>query len=244
MVASTPLCLLSYGVGRSYGREKGAVAAQQAGRRKIGSGINFVKFRVLYMAVKKLCKVDGCENPSRRRGWCNAHYHRWKAHGDPLGGGTPHGALLRWIVETALPYNGDDCLIWPFGRDSRGYGFITVDGKHQYASRYVCEQTYGQPPTDDHEAAHSCGKGHEGCVNPNHLSWKTRNGNHADKLTHGTHNRGERHNLAKLTEADVRRIRKLSKSITGLALADMYGVSPTTIYDIINGYTWGWLDAA
>jgi hypothetical protein len=33
------------------------------------------------------CQIEGCEQPSDRRGWCNRHYIRWRRHGDPLGGG-------------------------------------------------------------------------------------------------------------------------------------------------------------
>jgi len=33
------------------------------------------------------CSVEGCENRGDiRKGLCNAHYRRWKRHGDPLGG--------------------------------------------------------------------------------------------------------------------------------------------------------------
>ena len=30
------------------------------------------------------CSVEGCEKPSKTRGWCGMHYKRWKKHGDPL----------------------------------------------------------------------------------------------------------------------------------------------------------------
>lgn len=30
------------------------------------------------------CAVDGCDNPTRARGWCETHYQRWRRHGDPL----------------------------------------------------------------------------------------------------------------------------------------------------------------
>jgi len=33
------------------------------------------------------CAIDGCTNPSRKRGWCEKHYSRWKAHGTPHGPG-------------------------------------------------------------------------------------------------------------------------------------------------------------
>lgn len=34
---------------------------------------------------KRTCSVDGCDNPHFGRGWCNRHYKRWAATGDPLG---------------------------------------------------------------------------------------------------------------------------------------------------------------
>ncbi len=34
--------------------------------------------------TKGTCSVDGCDRPSRKRGWCTLHYGRWRAHGDPL----------------------------------------------------------------------------------------------------------------------------------------------------------------
>jgi len=30
------------------------------------------------------CAVEGCERPSRARGWCAKHYQRWRVHGDPV----------------------------------------------------------------------------------------------------------------------------------------------------------------
>jgi hypothetical protein len=34
----------------------------------------------------KTCSIDGCDGPARKRGWCEKHYSRFKAHGDPLKG--------------------------------------------------------------------------------------------------------------------------------------------------------------
>jgi hypothetical protein len=31
------------------------------------------------------CAVDECASPILARGWCNAHYRRWKLYGDPTG---------------------------------------------------------------------------------------------------------------------------------------------------------------
>jgi len=30
-----------------------------------------------------VCSVDGCSRSSRKRGWCEKHYDRWRFHGDP-----------------------------------------------------------------------------------------------------------------------------------------------------------------
>lgn len=35
------------------------------------------------------CSIEGCDRPVKTRGWCNAHYLRWRRHGDPLGTGIP-----------------------------------------------------------------------------------------------------------------------------------------------------------
>lgn len=33
-----------------------------------------------------VCSVLDCTQPPVARGWCEAHYRRWRRHGDPLGG--------------------------------------------------------------------------------------------------------------------------------------------------------------
>lgn len=38
------------------------------------------------------CAVDGCDRPSRARGWCGMHWQRWRRNGDPtvlVGRGRP-----------------------------------------------------------------------------------------------------------------------------------------------------------
>jgi hypothetical protein len=36
----------------------------------------------------RTCSISGCDRPVAARGWCSAHYCRWRNHGDPLGGST------------------------------------------------------------------------------------------------------------------------------------------------------------
>lgn len=34
---------------------------------------------------KRTCSIDGCGKPVLARGWCGAHYRRWRIHGEPGG---------------------------------------------------------------------------------------------------------------------------------------------------------------
>jgi hypothetical protein len=149
------------------------------------------------------------------------------------------GERKRFIHEVAMHHTGDDCLTWPFSRTKAGYCKISIGRQEILAHRYVCELAHGAPPTTKHQAAHSCGKGH--CLSPWHLSWKTQSENEADKLAHGTHNRGERHVSAKLTEAAAREIIALKGLERKNKLAKRFGVSATTIGDIQAGSKWAWL---
>lgn len=193
----------------------------------------------------KVCPIEGCSRPVRARGLCAAHYHRLRAHGDPTGGKTPRGELLRYIREVVLPYDGDGCLRWPYS-NAGGYGFVQIDGRNKRVTRLVCEHIYGPPPTPKHQAAHLCGNGHEGCCAPNHLAWKTCAENHADKLVHGTSNRGERHGQSKVTTPQVLEIKAMLRGggLSQQKIADRFGVTQTLVSRISRGETWGWLEAA
>lgn len=140
--------------------------------------------------MKQPCKVDGCLKPSRRWGMCNTHSTRWLSHGDTsmvLQGRSPPkfpGLFMREWVLAILAYDGDDCLSWPYAKDKNGYGLGEMGGKLRRAHRYICSLVNGEPPTSKHEAAHSCGNGHLGCVNPNHLRWATTLENQRERWEH------------------------------------------------------------
>lgn len=146
-----------------------------------------LKRKTVRHAMPTNCSIENCARPALTRGMCRSHYVRWSKHGDPLGG-RHYPAIsdeLVWL-ERSLTEVLDECIEWPF-RCSGGYGHVSrrVPGAPS-ASRVVCYMVYGAPPTRKHQAAHSCGKGHKGCVNWRHLSWKTPRENEADKLLHGT----------------------------------------------------------
>lgn len=195
----------------------------------------------------KPCSVDGCNgNAATRgtaRGFCLSHYNRFLNHGDPLGGGTYNGEPMRWINEVVIPYDGDECLIWPFKGNSTGYAQIWIGDTLQLTTRVVCERVHGPAPTPSHECAHSCGKGKSGCVTPSHLRWATRSENHLDKVLHGTHNRGDQHPFNKLSEDDVLAIRTMaSNGVFQNVIADQFNVSRSLICKIVARKRWEWLD--
>lgn len=190
-----------------------------------------------------LCIMDGCDLPRHGHGYCNTHYRRFKSHGDASVTKRPgNSVLLNWIKDH-VNYSGEDCLKWPFTTDGHGRGQITIKGKNKKSPRVMCEFANGPPPSSKHDAAHSCGNGHLGCIHPKHLSWKTRKENEADKLIHGTQIRGENTWNNKLTESQVIKIRGLlasGKTCAEVAIA--YSMHPGTISQIKRRKLWSWLE--
>lgn len=197
------------------------------------------------MANKALCLIPDCSNPVRykNRGWCSAHYQRWSKHGNPTAGRVSNGSGLAEIDRIMEQASQAECWIWPYGKTTGGYGSLSINGVKTYAHRAVCERKYGPAPEKDLEAAHLCGKGHLGCVNPHHLAWKTKTENKADDLVHGVRARGERAGHAKLSESQVREIRHayLNKQGSQSGLGKKYGVARSTIQGIVLRREWGWL---
>jgi hypothetical protein len=72
------------------------------------------------------------------------------------------------------------------------------------------------------------------------LSWGTPAENAADKIGHGTHNRGERHPLARLSEVDVTRMHDLWESgqHSQAELAGLFRVSKMMASLILRGKRW------
>ncbi len=87
------------------------------------------------------------------------------------------------FLQSLVGWQQDACVMWPFSVEQNGYGNFGYLGKMYRAHKFMCELAHGLAPAG-HEAAHSCGVAR--CVNPNHLSWKTRSANELDKRSHGT----------------------------------------------------------
>jgi len=99
------------------------------------------------------------------------------------------GEAQKFLREVVLPYDGTECLIWPFAKTKKGYAQIGIDGKTRLVSRVVCEKAHGPSPSPRHHAAHNCGHGYDACVARRHLAWKTPAENEAEKRDHGKYER-------------------------------------------------------
>lgn len=95
------------------------------------------------------CTIDGCTNliKNRTNGWCDAHYWRYRKHGDPHHGG-PINHMHR-DPESAFAARTErrgTCLLWTGSKNDRGYGKLQVRGRLTYAHVYAWERENGEVP--------------------------------------------------------------------------------------------------
>src|SRR5580693_7299182 len=135
---------------------------------------------------------------------------------------------VRWVRDVALAWDSDECLPFPFPRNPTGYARMWHDGANIYAHQFVCTLTHGPRPSPRHDAAHSCGNGHEGCVNRRHLSWKTKSENQKEGWQQGR--RG------KLTAEQAAAIRLDTRAPH--VIAAEYGVNERNVRKIQSGKGW------
>ncbi len=127
------------------------------------------------------------------------------------------------------------------GTDGTGYPTVSLskDGKRtaKTVHRLVCRAFHGEPNALQNEAAHLDGDRTNGRAD--NLKWCSKIENHSHKRFHGTHQSGERHPRAKLTEATARlALQKLACGETCRAIAEALGVSSSTIEDLRKRKKW------
>ena len=184
-----------------------------------------------------VCSIEGCGRKHYGHGLCKSHCRKKRLYGDPLGGGARWGEPLAFL--RSLP-DTDDCILWPYGKTSRGYGTLLYEGRRVTAHRLSLLLHAGSPTDGDDHALH--GPCHQpACVNPRHLSWGAPAQNAMDRIRDGSQKRGEGvHWSAKLTDADVIEARAL-RHLDGLTvkeLAERYGLNSGQMSRVLNGKGW------
>lgn len=197
------------------------------------------------MAVRfKPCSVADCKGNAHSdakgaTGLCGAHYQRKRNHGSLTAGRVSPGVPLAWLHNHA-DHAGDECLLWPFGSQTAGYGRVFYQGRQRGAHEVMCELAHGPKQSPEHEAAHGCGI--PACVNPRHIRWDTRAGNFGDKKSHGTLLCGERCTDAKLTDEQVIWMRLNFGKLAKAEMARQCGVTFMAASSAIRGRTWSHLN--
>lgn len=142
----------------------------------------------------------------------------------------PPKRWLRNLMEN--PPEDWHCVMWPFTRAQNGYGTVGAKGKIR-PHRIMCEWENGPAPGPKHQAAHKCGRGHEGCVNPRHLHWLTASENQLERYRQsGLQPRN------KLTPEQVDEIRAMKDRERTVDTAARFGVTEANIRQIQAGKIW------
>lgn len=139
----------------------------------------------------------------------------------------------------------DSCWLWTGALCRDGYGRFgnPKAGARQGAHRFSWILSFGPIP-DGMSVLHKCDNPR--CVRPAHLFLGTQLDNIRDMNTKGRTyrfvvKRGEKSNAAKVTEADVREIRRRYRfgGVTHKQLAQEFGISASAVGFIISGRNWG-----
>lgn len=149
---------------------------------------------------------------------------------------TPDGLERRFWAKVT---KSDGCWLWTSARATNGYGKFGdwKNRKTWAAHRLAWTLTNGEIPAGL-EVCHRCNV--KLCVRPGHLYLAPHAINMADAARDGLYWTGEDHLSAKLSEHQVREIRRLraEKRLSFKKLGLKFGIAATAAEDIVKHTTW------
>jgi len=171
--------------------------------------------------------------PKGKRDFCSANCYF------ESGAGPARKTLLERFTPHLSAPNANGCILWQGATTPNGYGVIGSGGHFANnipAHRAAWEFANGPIPAGLF-VCHHCDV--RACVNPDHLFLGTQADNLQD-MAKKNRRKGERQPNHKLTDIQVREIRKLyaQGGISELQLAQQFGVTPSNIHAILKRGTW------
>jgi len=140
---------------------------------------------------------------------------------DAPGPGTQAGRILKPVIDNGYP----SVTFWDSGKPKR------------FRVHVLVAQHFIGPRPDKAHVNHVDGVKTNNCVSNLEYISARENTLHQHRI--GLVNvRGEGNGHAKLNDVAVREIRKLYGTVKGVELARRYGVSPTTISEVVHGKVW------
>jgi len=150
----------------------------------------------------------------------------------------PYGQSLK-ILKALIARETDDCILWPYAHNEKGYGQLEVNGILRKA-HVVAWSIHNRKPIPRYKkqtkrtprVLHRCDV--RNCINPRHLFRGTQKKNLEDMVQKGRNPRGETHHLARLSSAQIKEIRSIEgKSCS--QIAEMYGIGGAYVWMIRAG---------
>lgn len=152
---------------------------------------------------------------------------------------TPTERFYKWVHKT------ESCWLWTGRTKSHGYAAFRINGRLWRAHRFAWTLASNQDIPAGMVICHRCDN--PKCVNPEHLFLGTQADNIRDTVSKGRARgnsnpnpaRGAAHGQSKLTANQVSEIRHAHENgALQVQLAAIYGVSQSTISDIVRRKKW------
>lgn len=189
----------------------------------------------------EICGTPFLAPPSQRRKYCslacNGQAHRTDIDRD----------LWPKVVRT------DTCWLWTGAKNTNGYGLIGLDGSQEFVHRLAWGLATGDPVSDETIIGHVCDvrlclrNDDQGIYildgieyeRHGHLWLGTRDANQRDMAQKGRAARGQRHYATRLTDDDIREIRRrVASGERQNAVAAAFDISPPQLNTIVHRTSW------